>query len=119
VQEYADEVPDTLSPAEERRLRRYVDHRVDDLDDQIARTKEKIQVQKTERDRVRARLDDLPPLFLGRYLRFLLRLARLPSSPDARPPRPTPASDETPRRETDPDPVPTPVSDDREWWERE
>jgi hypothetical protein len=115
VREYEDEVPDTLSPAEERRLRRFIDHRVEDLDDQIARTKEKIQVQKTERERVRDRLDEMPDLSAGRYLRYLLRLAPLPEHSDG-PPAPTHPSGA--REDTDPEPVPEPVPDDRAWWER-
>ena len=120
VREYEDEVPDTLSPAEERRLHRYIDHRVEDLDDKIARTKEKIQVQTTERERVRDRLDEMPGLSVGRYLRYLLRLDTLPEQPNSRPPRPSASSDgEASQHETDADPVPAPVPDDREWWERE
>jgi hypothetical protein len=117
VREYEDEVPDELSPAEERRLRRFIDHRIDDLDDQIARTKEKIQVQKTERARVRDRLDEMPTLSMSRYLRYLLRLDTLPEQPDGRPPRPEPRRTE----ETEPEaePVPAPAADDRAWWERE
>ncbi len=116
VQKYEDEVPDTLSPAEERRLRRYIDHRVEDLDDQIARTKKKIRVQKTERERVCDRLDEMPVLSVGRYLRYLLRLDPLPEPSEGRPPRPAPRNaDDT---QPEPDPVPAPASDDREWWER-
>jgi len=117
VRKYEDEVPDDLSPAEERRLRRYIDHRIDDLDDQIARTKEKIQVQKTERDRVRNRFDEMPAFSVGRYLRYLLRLDTLPVLSDGRPPRPEPKSEKETEREAEP--VPAPASDDRAWWERE
>ena len=116
VRKYEDDVPDELSPAEERRLRRYIDHRVEDLDDQIARTKEKIQVQKTERERVRGRLDEMPELSMGRYLRYLVRLDSLPEQAGDRP-RPS-QRDASASRDVNPDPVPEPVSDDREWWER-
>jgi predicted ribosome quality control (RQC) complex YloA/Tae2 family protein len=118
VREYEDEVPDTLSPAEERRLRRYIDHRIEDLDDQIARTKEKIQVQTTERERVRDRLDDMPALSFGGYLRYLLRLGRLPASAESRPPRPPTPSNGESQSEAFPEPVPDPVPDDQSWWER-
>jgi hypothetical protein len=116
VRKYEDDVPDELSPAEERRLRRYIDHRVEDLDDQIARTKEKIQVQKTERERVRDRLDEMPEVSMGRYLRYLVRLDSLPEQAGDRP-RPS-QRDASASRDVNPDPVPEPVSDDREWWER-
>jgi len=119
VREYEDEVPDALSPAEERRLRRYIDHRIEDLDDQIARTKEKIQVQTTERERVRDRLDEMPALSLGRYLRYLLRLSTLPASAEARPPRPPLPSNGESHSAASTEPVPDPVPDDQPWWERQ
>jgi DNA-binding helix-hairpin-helix protein with protein kinase domain len=114
VQEYEDEMPEELSPAEERRLRRYVDHRVEAVDEQIARTQEKIEVQTAERARVRDRLDDLPPLTVGQYLRYLLRLGPLPEMSDG-PPAPSPRSNG--QNEPTPDPVPAPVDDDRDWWQ--
>jgi len=112
-EEYAEEVPDELSPAQERRLQRYVEHRIDDLDDQIARTREKIDTQETERERVTERLDEMPTLTLGRYVRYLLRLDALP---DRTGKPPTPHSP----READhkaPTPVPEPVEDDGGWWD--
>jgi chromosome segregation ATPase len=115
VQEVEDELPTSLSPAEERRLRRYIDHRVEDTDDQIARTKEKIEVQKAERERVRDRLDEMPTLSVGEYLRYLVRLGPLPSTSEG-PPAPTPR--ENGEREMDPAPVPEPMAEDRDWWER-
>jgi chromosome segregation ATPase len=117
VREYEYEVPGTLSPAEERRLRRFIDHRVEDLDDQMARTREKIDVQKVERERVRDRLDEMPSLSFGRYLRYLLRLDTLPKQSGERPLRPSTPS-ERDKTEREPEPVPTPMSDDRDWWER-
>jgi hypothetical protein len=115
LQEYEDDLPDALSPAQERRLRRYIDLRVEDLDDQRARTEEKIEVQKTERARVRDRLDDLPALSIGDYLLYLLRLGRLPDRIDG-PPAPAPA--EPTASTPDPAPVPEPVGDDQDWWQR-
>lgn len=115
VQEVEGELPTSLSPAEERRLRRYIDHRVEDTDEQIARTKEKIEVQKAERERVRERLDDMPSLSVREYLQYLLRMRPLPSTSDG-PPAPTPR--ENGQRDADPAPVPEPMTDDRDWWER-
>ena len=114
VRRYEDEIPDELSPAEERRLRRFIDHRVEDLDEQGARTREKIEVQKTERERVRDRLDDMPRLTFGTYLRYLLRLGSLPEAAEG-PPAPS-ARTEPPDRA--PEPVPEPATDDRDWWQR-
>ncbi|MFB6247800.1 MAG: hypothetical protein ABEL97_04445 [Salinibacter sp.] len=114
VRRYEDEIPEALSPAEERRLRRYVDHRVEALDDQVARTQEKIEVQKTERERVRDRLDDMPRLTIGTYVKYLLRLGPLPRATEG-PPAPS-ARTEPP--DPTPEPVPEPATDDQDWWER-
>ena len=117
ARQYEDEVPDSLSPAEERRLRRYVENRVEDVEEQIARTQEKIAVQKTERDRVTERLDDMPTVTWTDYLRYLLRLGAFPDRMDG-PPRPAAPPD--PPDESEADPVPTiqSPSDDRPWWAR-
>jgi hypothetical protein len=106
-EQYADAVPEELSPAQERRLTRSVEHRVDDLDTQRARTQEKIEVQQTERERVRDRLDEMPTLPPVRYLRYLCGVDTLPDphaqppppAPNARPPHSVPA----PGNEADPD----------------
>ena len=87
VKKYEDDIPESLSPAEERRLQRYVQHRVEDIDDEIARATEKVEVQQVERERLRDRRDELPNVSLGWYLRYLLRLATLPTHSD----RPEPA----------------------------
>lgn len=111
-EKYADEVPDDLSPAQERRLQRYVEHRIEDLDDQIARTREKVDTQETERERVEERLEEMPTLTLGRYVRYLVHLDALPGRADG---SPTPH----PRREDDdeaPTPVPEPADDEGHWW---
>lgn len=113
VQKYEDEIPNELSPAQERRLRRFIDHRINDLDDQIARTEEKIQVQKAERDRVRDRLDEIPSVSIWQYLGYLLQVASLPDDVDG-PPKPTPRSEPG----AGGDPVPEPVTAGEEWWKR-
>ncbi|MFP4227607.1 MAG: hypothetical protein ACLFTE_02130 [Salinivenus sp.] len=103
---YADEVPDELSPAQERRLRRHMEHRVEGIDAQMARTREKIEVQKTERERVRARLDDMPTVSPLRYLRYLCGLGTLPD-PHAAP---------APSGPRESDSVPQPSSPGGPWW---
>jgi chaperonin cofactor prefoldin len=115
-EKYADEIPETLSPAQERRLRRYVEHRIEDLNDQIARTREKIQTQRTERERIETRLDEMPDLSVDRYVRYLLRLGTLPERAEG-PPEPTPRSE--PDGATEHASVPDPVEEDRAWWSRE
>jgi len=114
VRRYEDEVPETLSPAEERRLRRFIDHRVEDLDEQRARTKEKIQVQKTERERVRERLAEVPTLRVRTYLAYLLYLKSLPDVRKS-PPEPSPREETPP---DPPDPVPERRPEDGTWWQQ-
>ena len=113
IAQYEDEIPDTLSPAEERRIQRYVEHRIDDLDDEIARAKAKIQVQDEERTRIRERREEVPELSFGRYLRYLLRLDTLPAPVKA---SPTGESDEHEWPERSREPVPEPLGDDAPWW---
>ena len=105
---YADEVPDELSPAQERRLRRYVEHRIEDIDAQQARTQEKIEVQKTERERILDRLDDMPTVSPLRYLRYLCGLDTWPDRHQA----PAPSLPDPP----DPDPVPAPAASEKTTW---
>ncbi|MFB6278724.1 MAG: hypothetical protein ABEK75_04420 [Salinibacter sp.] len=112
-EKYGDEVPDALSPAQERRLQRYVEHRIEDLEAQLARTREKIETQRTERARVEDRLDDMPSLSVGRYVRYLLRLDTLPDRADG-PPAPTREEEEARDART---PVPDPADDEGDWWE--
>ena len=110
---YADEIPDALSPAQERRLQRYVEHRIEDLDDQRARTREKVQTQRTERERIEKRLDEMPDLSMGHYVRYLLRLATLPDRTDGSPEPSLHHEAESPDNRA---PVPKPIEDDRSWW---
>lgn len=110
---YADEVPDELSPAQERRLRRYVQHRIEDIDDQLARTREKIETQRTERERITSRLTEMPDLSVGRYVRYLLRLGTLPDRTEG---PPTPASPAEEAEDPSPASVPAPLSKDGPWW---
>ncbi len=111
-EQYADAVPDELSPAQERRLRRYVQHRIEDLDDQLARTREKIQTQQTERERIEDRLDDMPAFTVGRYVRYLFHLDTLPDRTEE------PSAPQVPDEDEVPDPIPEPIEDDHPWWTR-
>lgn len=123
VREYEDEIPDALSPAEERRLERYVQQRVEEIDAQIQRAREKIEVQKAERERIRTRNEEMPVLTPARYVGYLLRLASLPAIGDG---PPTPGSSNGQARSTGTDPGssdrtavpdPLPADDDRPWWQ--
>jgi DNA-binding helix-hairpin-helix protein with protein kinase domain len=115
IVEHEDALPEELSPAEERRIRRYVERRVSNLDAEIARARKKIQVQRTERQDVLARRDEVPSLSFGRYVLYLLRLDALPSRRSHEPARRSPArkASSPPAR---PD-VPAPsIGDERSWW---
>jgi hypothetical protein len=81
--EVAGEVPGALSPAEEQRLNRQIERRLQQLDAEAARLAAKVDVQRAELDRVRAQQDALPDLTVARYLLYLLRLGPLPSGETA------------------------------------
>ena len=110
VQSYGSEIPDQLSPAEERRLQRYITRRMERLDTEAARVREKIRVYEAERRRTQARMQELPSLSAGRYAAHLLYLAHLPRTETA--PRPTAhASPSTEDPPTNPAPV-----EEGPWW---
>lgn len=115
VAEYEKELPEKLSPAEERRIQRYVERRVDDIEREVARAREKIRVQEEERARVQERRDAMPQVSFGRYLRYLLRLDTLPapSAPPAPSAGPPPSADE---RQKQRQPAFPHGDDDRPWW---
>lgn len=75
-----DEVPDELSPAEEQRLNRQIERRLQSLDSEAARVAAKAEVQRGELARVRAQQSSLPTLTPGHYVLFLLRLRPLPQT---------------------------------------
>ena len=110
VEQYRDAIPTDLSPAEERRIQRYVAHRVDNLDAEVSRAREKMLVQEEERAQARERLNALPVVSFSRYLRYALGAATLPDRARNRFP-----SDEGPASRA-PEPVPAPLQDDRPWW---
>ena len=112
VSRYAAELPERLSPAEERRLERYVRQRADTLRAEIERVMAKRQVQERERAEVLERQAGLPQLTFGCYLRYLLGLGRLPSSQPL-PPRPVLSSPDHIARARA---VPVHHSDDTPWW---
>ena len=116
VAQYEDEIPGQLSPAEERRIDRYVQRRMDEIDSEIARAREKIRVQQEERRRIEERRDEMPSLSLGRYIRYLLYADTLPRMETA----PTPSHDGSPddREPVAPIPSTDQTQDDTPWWEQ-
>ena len=71
---YDAEIPQNLSPAEERRVRRSIDLRTEELDDEIARTTNKIDLQNAEREQLRKRAKEMPHVGYVHYLMYLMRL---------------------------------------------
>jgi hypothetical protein len=114
LREAEDEMPEELSPAEERRLRRYVEHRVSDIDAEIRRAKEKIEVQSTEREEIEERRAELPGLSLGRYLAFLLFIGSRPARKES---PPVPAPPQSNLGAENASALPEPVTSDGPWWE--
>ncbi|MFB6272883.1 MAG: hypothetical protein ABEL51_08335 [Salinibacter sp.] len=113
-EKYDDEIPESLSPAQERRLQRYVQHRIEDVDDQLARTRDKIQTQTVERERIEERLDEMPEVTMGRYLLYLFRLRTLPEHTEG--PRAPSTPGEPDEREAQTT-VPDPLDEEPPWWE--
>ncbi|PEN12968.1 hypothetical protein CRI94_12065 [Longibacter salinarum] len=113
IRQAEEEMPDELSPAEERRLRRYVEHRVEDIDAEIRRAEEKIEVQSTEHEAVEERRSDLAPLSFGRYLAWLLYLVTLPERT-----RHAPSRETTSAAQKNAARLPEPAASDGPWWEQ-
>lgn len=109
VAQYAADLPERLSPAEERRLKRYVQQRAGSLHAEIERTRERIHVQHVERTHLAQRLRALPRLTFGRYLGYLLYLATWPQAVSA-------TSGSVAQMEARAEPIAIPEED--AWWKR-
>lgn len=72
--QYDAEIPQNLSPAEERRVRRSIDLRTEELDDEIARVTNKIDLQNAEREQLRRRAKEMPHVGYLHYLMYLMWL---------------------------------------------
>jgi hypothetical protein len=118
VAEYEDALPEALSPAEERRIQRYIERRIDSIDAEVARAREKIRVQQAERAQIQARKAEIPPLPASRYLSYLLRLDTLPE------PVPRPGARDEEKlddrsRENHASVTPLEGTDNQPWWVRQ
>ncbi|PSQ83699.1 MAG: hypothetical protein BRD44_03635 [Bacteroidetes bacterium QS_7_67_15] len=100
VERYADDMPEALSPAQKRRLKRRAERRLEQIDEEAARTRRKIEVQRAEREDAMARAEALPALSFARYLRYLLHFeSSLPSPEETQtpaPPTPVPPAEAPP-----------------------
>lgn len=115
VAQYQDAIPDELSPAEERRFDRYIEHRASGFREELDRLREKVRVQENERAQVQKRFETAEPVSFGRYVLFLLRLAALP--PRATPPAPTaaPPPEESQQTATVADAT---AGEEQPWWRK-
>ena len=118
VAEYEDALPETLSPAEERRIERYVERRIDSIDAEVTRAREKIRIQRTELAQVQTRRDEMSPLSSGRFARYLFRLDTLPMRNRHRTRRHPAGKEEKEgnRRLATP---PTAETEEQAWWVRQ
>lgn len=114
--EAAADVPEDLSPAEEQRLNRQIERRLQSLDAESARVAAKAEVQRGELARVRAQHEALPTLTLSRYVLFLLRLRPLPQASSERT-APILQQPGTDRQSSERSHSPKPVADGA-WWEQ-
>lgn len=76
AERYQTELPTELSPAEERRVRRSIDLQIEEMDDEIARLRARIDTQKVEREQLQVRIAKPSDLPFSRYLMHLLRRRR-------------------------------------------
>ncbi|GIV59390.1 MAG: hypothetical protein KatS3mg043_0479 [Rhodothermaceae bacterium] len=109
VATYEKDLPEALSPAERRRIDRYVEHRLAALDAGMARLREKMTLQEEERAALARRAASCPQVGYGAYLRYLLRLRPLPvrkEVPSPPPPGRRPAVSVT-----------SPPAPERPWWQ--
>ncbi|MEO1477799.1 MAG: AarF/UbiB family protein [Bacteroidota bacterium] len=74
ARQYADDVPQSLSPAEEHRLRRRVERARADAEGELRRIEAKAQAQRAERDAVADRLRAIPTRSFVPYLNALVRV---------------------------------------------
>jgi hypothetical protein len=77
---YASDVPAELSTAEEQRLRRMVERRLEGTAGESARVRARIDVQREELARVEEQVASLPSITPARYLAYALRLRSRPES---------------------------------------
>lgn len=76
VERYRPDLPEALSPVEQRRLERAAAHRLEGLTRERARVEEKIALQQAEREELARRLETMPALTFETYLRRLLTWRR-------------------------------------------
>ncbi len=116
-QRYADDVPDDLSPAEERRFNRMIRKRIEHIDEEIDRLREKREVQQEERAAVADRLRESGRYSFASYLLYLLRTGDRPpalrGAPSAPAPRAEPSGDGEVQESGDVEVLP-----DGPWWKQ-
>ncbi|MEX0599460.1 MAG: hypothetical protein WD205_02380, partial [Rhodothermales bacterium] len=73
VSQYRDEVPDALSPAEERRLQRSLDRELEQVDAELARMRKQISLQEEEHAEIAERRSELDVPSYAEFLSEWLR----------------------------------------------
>ncbi|NBB84678.1 MAG: hypothetical protein GVY12_00435 [Bacteroidetes bacterium] len=123
--QYAEAIPDALSPAEGRRFDRMIQKRVTHLEEEVQRLQEKRTVQQEARAEVTDRLSSHGTYPWHAFVKHLLRLGPPPPSVRGQPSRPTapPADDAHVEGESDrggpaPASVTAPDDPDAPWWEQ-
>lgn len=121
VEAVRQDVPQQLSPAEERRLERHRERRLEAIDRKRGRLEKKKKAQQRERAYLLAQREAVPPVTLWAYVLFALRLAPLPepkAPPPARPDQGEPlVPKRLPGRSPDAKPLAAASSGSRAWWE--
>ncbi len=106
IAHYRKDIPQALSPAEERQIQRLIVCRVEEMEAEIARLKERITVQEQELQALRAQLGRLPEMSPLDYAFSLIGFKTLPSL--EQPPAPPPP------RSLQAGPPP---AEEKAWWE--
>jgi len=123
--QYADTIPDALSPAERRRFDRMIQKRVAHLDEEVQRLQDKRRVQQEARAEVSDRLRSQGAYPWHAFVRHLLRLGPPPPSVRGQPSRPTAPSPKEAHPEEGPEEsgaatasVSATADPDAPWWQQ-
>jgi len=78
IARYREDIPQQLSPAEERQVRRLIAYRLEEIDREIKRLRERQEVQRKEEGALREQLRRLPSIRFTEYVLALLGIKALP-----------------------------------------
>jgi len=121
--QYAEAIPEKLSPAEQRRFDRMIQKRVSHLKQEMKRLRDKIEVQAAEREEVAERLQQQGAYGLSDFLTYLVRLGPAPPSVRGQPSAPKAVPVEpsglpgAAKEESDPEETVS-IDPDASWWQQ-